>query len=122
MACRQARRHSIPGGPRRNGCDGLESLGLLAWIGNALHACTCVDGCLTGSSWSILYGKGQVDAGRDTGPQLVADAARQFENGATLGCRAQVRLVGDAFLVEGQDICYYRPGIQQSDGKVVVAV
>ena len=57
---------------------------------------------------------------RHAGMEFVADQTRQFQNRAPFCGGAQIGLVGQPLLVEGQHIAGRCPGVDEGDGKVIV--
>ena len=63
--------------------------------------------------------KASAGAGGHAGAQFVPDRSCQLEHRTSLGGGAQVVLVGQPLLVEGQHIGHDGPGVEQRNGRVV---
>ncbi len=63
---------------------------------------------------------GQEDAGGNAGTQNVAHQPGQFQDRTAFGRGAQVALIGDALLVEGENVGDGGPGVQHGDGRVAL--
>ena len=109
----------VPGGAGLDPLHRLEGLRALALPGDAEHPHPGVDGGPPGGPGRPLHGEGQVGPGGDPGGQLVADGAGQLQHRAALRGRAQVALVGDPLLVEGDHVQHGRPGVEEGDGGIV---
>ena len=98
---------------------GLEGLRLLAGAGHA-HGLAALGDDDGGDLGRVgLEGVGEVGRGAQARPQPVADQPGELEDGPQLGGGAQVALVGDALLVEGQDVRDRGPAVEEGDRRVV---
>ena len=117
-------RNGIPFGARLDRRHGLESLRLLPRPRNALHL--GADGNLDGTcrqrraARDLLKGEGEEGRCRHAGRQLIADEAGKLEDGAPLRRRAEVVLVGDALLIEGEHVQRRRQRVAERDGEIAV--
>ena len=75
----------------------------------------------SGAPVRIVEREGEQRRGGDAGRRLITHEPRQLEHRALLHRGAQIRLVRQPLLVEGQDIGRDRQGVQQRDGEIVVA-
>ncbi|MFT3769520.1 MAG: hypothetical protein QM820_29125 [Minicystis sp.] len=106
-------------GARDDVLDRLVGLRLLVGPGDALDAGALGDGHRRGRALRCFEREDEVDAGRYPGTQRVTDEARQLDDADALGRGAQVGLVGDALLVEGEHVGDDGEGVEQGNGEVI---
>ena len=66
----------------------------------------------------VFKGEGEEDAGSDPRTRRVTHEPSQFQDRPALVGRPQVSLVGDALLIERQDVRDGGPGIEQRQGQI----
>ena len=131
---RRAGRHRVPCRAGLDLLDRLERLRLLAGCGDALDPQAGLEDHALGRhlrvGTRIARGGGrdlgrrfdrerEVGLRRDAGTQPVADEPTELLERDPFARRAQVRLVGEAFRVERQDIRHDRPRIEDGDRDIV---
>ena len=92
--------------------------------GHALHLGSGGDGDgggvgVRGQAGGGLEREGEVGFGGDTGGGLVTDEAGKFGERAKMNGGAEVALVGESLLVEGQDVEDDGAGVEQGDAEVI---
>ncbi|HYQ94517.1 MAG TPA: hypothetical protein VEP70_06785, partial [Burkholderiales bacterium] len=92
----------IPRSTRWERIAGFERLRQLTRSGNALHSGSRGDRDRIGLL--LVDGVGEINGRSHARPQGVSDQLGQFQDRAPLGGRPQIAFVGDALLVETQDI------------------
>jgi hypothetical protein len=92
-------------------CARLERLGALVWPRHALRPRSNGDCELM----AIVEREGEVRVRRHSGPQLETDEPGELEHRTALGRRAQVALVRDPLLVEGEDVGDRGPCVEEAD-------
>ena len=61
-----------------------------------------------------IQAESQISRGGDAGRGLVADQSRQLGQRSNLRGGPQIALVGEALLIEGQDVEHHRGGIKEA--------
>ena len=113
------RSNVVPFHPCRDRFRGFKRLRQLVLAGHALNAHSGWHDCGGGRTDCFVDVEGQMHRSRNTRIQLIADETSQFEDRSPLDCGAQIALVGDALLIERQDIAHDGPGIEQGNRRVV---
>ncbi|HBX67832.1 MAG TPA: hypothetical protein DEH25_00125 [Chloroflexi bacterium] len=100
---------------------GFEGLGFFALFGrDALHRRTFGDQGRFGRPFGRFNLEAEVSAGRYPRAEFIPNGARQLQQRAAFRGGAQKALVGNPFLVKGQNIRRHRPGIQKRNGGVIL--
>ncbi|MFE7009457.1 hypothetical protein ACFVAQ_03010 [Streptomyces sp. NPDC057651] len=94
---------------------GLEDLGQSTGRWSALHLRASRDGAASAG----VEGVGEEGAGCEWGARPVTDQPSESDQGLLLGRGAQITFVGDAFLIERQDVSDQGPALHESDGRIV---
>ena len=118
-------RQRVPVGFGEDVGGGLERLRRLSLCGDALHLRSCGDGDggrrrIGGQTGGGRDGEGKVGRGGDAGRWLVADQLAELRQRVELGGGAQIALVGEPLLIEGEDVEHDRSGIEKGDAEIVV--